>query len=519
MKKLQLPIALLSALALNATIANAQWTEDASSVYLTNGTKNVGIGTVAPAFVLDIQRAGNASMSFKSTTGTANMILDRANNTATASVSYRTNGAPTFQTGTVGTDNFVIRNIFLGAPAFCVVQSNNNVGIATNTPSASFSVNNKLLVDAVNGDMSFSDQLGSITFPAVSGAADAMINMFASGIGNGDRMVIAHSPGFSTYGLQYQDATDKFNFIGNGSNVLTADLANLRVGIGSNAPTTKLHVVGASTLAGNTAVTGTLNVSGATTIGGILDVNGDTIRFGSVERLIDGGANTIATNSTFRPETDLGANLGSTIYRWNNVFAGNSVSIGGTSTVLPLHVDGGTDVGLASGGYACFGATTAENVTIDNNEIMARNNGAASSLFVQHSGGNTVINANGGAVCIGIGTPATGYLVSVDGKLIAEEVRVELSGNWPDYVFSNDYKMLSIEELENHIATYNHLPNVPSAAEVAADGIMLGEMQTKTMEKVEENALYIIELNNKLKAQDQLIQKLLKEVEALKNDK
>jgi hypothetical protein len=518
MKKLQLPIAMLSALMFSATFVNAQWTENATSVYLTNGTKNVGIGTTTPGFVLDIQRAGNASMSFKSTTGTANMILDRANNTATASVSYRTNGAPTFQTGTVGTDNFVIRNVFLGAPAFCVVQANNYVGVGTNVPSASFSVNNKVLVDAVNGDLSLTDQLGSITFPAVLGAADAMINLFASGTVNDDRMVIAHSPSYQTWGLQYQDASDKMNFIGAGSPVLTADLANLRVGVGTTSPSAKFHVVGTSTLAGATTITSTLNVSGLTTIGGSLNVNGDTVSFGSIERLIDGGASTIATNATLRPENDHGTNLGTPTYRWNRGYIQN-LSIGGTNVTLPLNVDGGTDVGLASGGFACFGTTTGLNIAIDDNEIMARSNGATSPLYFQNSGGNTILNANGGAVTIGTITPATGYLLSVDGKVIAEEVRVELSGSWPDYVFSPDYKRLSIEELENHITLNQHLPNVPSAAEVASEGIMLGQMQTKTMEKVEENALYIIELNNKLKAQDLLIQKLLKEVEGLKSNR
>ncbi|HQV00065.1 MAG TPA: hypothetical protein PLO59_02840, partial [Bacteroidia bacterium] len=75
----------------------------------------LGIGTTAPGFLLDVQTPGNASANFKSGTGTANLIIDRGNSTATSSVSYRTAGTPTWQTGTLGTDNFSIRNIALGS--------------------------------------------------------------------------------------------------------------------------------------------------------------------------------------------------------------------------------------------------------------------------------------------------------------------------------------------------------------------------------------------------------------------
>jgi hypothetical protein len=69
-----------------------------------------------------------------------------------------------------------------------------------------------------------------------------MMIMFETGTSNADRMVIQHSPAFPTWGLQYQDATDKFNFLGGGAPVLTADLGNGRVGVGTISPAQKLHV-------------------------------------------------------------------------------------------------------------------------------------------------------------------------------------------------------------------------------------------------------------------------------------
>ncbi|CUU34574.1 MAG: hypothetical protein N2045_10345 [Fimbriimonadales bacterium] len=69
------------------------------------------------------------------------------------------------------------------------------------------------------------------------------LRMFESGTNNPDRMVIAHSPGFTNWGLQYQDVDDKFNFLSGGTAVMTVDLGNRRVGIGTRAPEVPLHVV------------------------------------------------------------------------------------------------------------------------------------------------------------------------------------------------------------------------------------------------------------------------------------
>ena len=98
-----------------------------------------------------------------------------------------------------------------------------------------------------------------------------------------------------------------------------------------------------------------------------------------------------------------------------------------------------------------------------------------------------------------------GYKLRVYGKIISEEVRVQLKTAWPDYVFGKNYKLRSLPEIEKYIAENNHLPNIPAAAEVEKSGIALGEMQSKMMEKIEELTLYIIELNKRLDAQENKI--------------
>jgi hypothetical protein len=105
-------------------------------------------------------------------------------------------------------------------------------------------------------------------------------------------------------------------------------------------------------------------------------------------------------------------------------------------------------------------------------------------------------------------TPAVGYKLSIDGKVICEELRVQTSSAWPDYVFSKDYALLPLEELERSIKTNKHLPNIPPAEEVEKNGFDVGDMNKKLLEKVEELTLYLIELKKENKALTQRVNAL-----------
>ncbi len=108
-----------------------------------------------------------------------------------------------------------------------------------------------------------------------------------------------------------------------------------------------------------------------------------------------------------------------------------------------------------------------------------------------------IIKDNGNVL---IGTPYKdpGYKLAVGGKVICEELKVQLRGSWPDYVFSPTYKLRPLEEVEAHIKSENHLPGIPAAAELEKEGIEVGDMQQKMMEKIEELTLYLIEQNKRL---------------------
>jgi hypothetical protein len=111
---------------------------------------------------------------------------------------------------------------------------------------------------------------------------------------------------------------------------------------------------------------------------------------------------------------------------------------------------------------------------------------------------------------VGTTNGATGFIASIGGKLIAEEVRVELEASWPDYVFADGYNLMPLEQLKKEINQHKHLPGIPSAAQIEEQGgVDLGAIQTKLVEKVEELTLYIIqlkELNDKLQASNQELQ-------------
>lgn len=166
---------------------------------------------------------------------------------------------------------------------------------------------------------------------------------------------------------------------------------------------------------------------------------------------------------------------------------------------------GGTGISFYNGTDGAFGGAV---FPTDTTLVLWSNSGTNNYLVLQPSWGNTGIgtfspNAKlhlNGSMLIGGNSAriASGYQLSVDGKIIAEEVRVLASTSWPDYVFSDDYKLMPLEELEKSIRQNRHLPGIPAAAIVEKEGVELGDMNKRLMEKVEELTLYIIELNKKL---------------------
>ncbi|WP_255409462.1 LamG domain-containing protein [Aquimarina sp. I32.4] len=105
---------------------------------------------------------------------------------------------------------------------------------------------------------------------------------------------------------------------------------------------------------------------------------------------------------------------------------------------------------------------------------------------------------------VGIGTTTPDSKLTVKGKIHAEEVKIDLSVPAPDYVFKKEYDLLSIEEVQAHIKEKGHLPNIPSAIEMETNGVELGIMNMKLLEKIEELTLYTIDQEKKIKQQQEV---------------
>jgi hypothetical protein len=119
-----------------------------------------------------------------------------------------------------------------------------------------------------------------------------------------------------------------------------------------------------------------------------------------------------------------------------------------------------------------------------------------------------------GNVTIGTATPGTGYMLTVAGKVICTELKVQLQP-FPDYVFDKDYKLLTLAEVQAHINIYHRLPGMPAASEIESNGMEIGKMQGKVVEKVEEATLYILQLNKENEQLKQQLENVMQTLTAL----
>lgn len=77
---------------------------------------------------------------------------------------------------------------------------------------------------------------------------------------------------------------------------------------------------------------------------------------------------------------------------------------------------------------------------------------------------------------------------------------------WPDYVFKPEYKLQPLGEVKTYIEKNGRLPGIPSESEVTQNGLSVGEMNVKLLEKIEEMTLHMIQLQariTELEAQDE----------------
>ncbi len=216
----------------------------------------------------------------------------------------------------------------------------------------------------------------------------------------------------------------------------------------------------------------------------------------------------------------------------NNTYVGYLAghnSTGSNNTFLGRNAGSGEVTTATGSGNVLIGNSAGSKLTSENNQLYI-NNSDRSNPLIYGNFATSVRELKFNAKKVGIGfeiDPATSnnegfgifpvgstipniadYRLFVKGGILAEEVRIRLQGDWADYVFAKDYKLLSLKDTEKYIAENGHLPNMPSAEKVKAEGVELGNIVTLQQEKIEELTLHLIEQQKQieeLKAQVQLL--------------
>ncbi|CAL2106799.1 conserved exported hypothetical protein [Tenacibaculum sp. 190524A02b] len=186
-------------------------------------------------------------------------------------------------------------------------------------------------------------------------------------------------------------------------------------------------------------------------------------------------------------------------------FLGANVGVGTNTPSAKLEVNG--SLLLKSTPYVSYGierangAKAAFAITSNTHDAFLSSSGNLKFLTDNLDGNDTstkMLLTRDGRLGIGTTKIPTEYKLAVDGSIGAREIKVE-SRTWPDYVFTKEYTLPTLKEVEKHINEKGHLPNIPSAKEVKKNkGIELGEMNRKLLEKVEELTLYTIQQEKQL---------------------
>lgn len=245
--------------------------------------------------------------------------------------------------------------------------------------------------------------------------------------------------------------------------------------------------------------------------------SGQSTTLGSMNAFL--GTNSGLFNTTGAQNTFFGAFSGrNNTTGSQNVYLGSFSGWSGTSATRNTAIGHEAGFNTTTGGNNVFLGYRAgrSNVLGSSNVFIGHEAGfnetGSNKLYIDNSNtANPLVYGNFSSNQLGVNTSdiPVGYTLAVKGKIITEELKIRLYSTWPDYVFTKDYNLMPLKEVEQFIQKNGHLPNIPSAAEVAESGFETGEMNAKLLEKIEELTLHMIELEKK-------VDQLTKENAALK---
>lgn len=305
-------------------------------------------------------------------------------------------------------------------------------------------------------------------------------------------------------------AGSNFNTIINGNN-------NGFVGIGTTAPLQNLHIKGSTNLMSYTEEEFDDLTASLSAVIRLEDVAYNApISLSSMNRTAhwDIAASAGRKGLYFRTDDGLGGEYQHVILTLKEN-TGN-VGIGTLNPTEKLHVRGDqypvfmkvqNDIGFAKIGFnGAHGIIESDhrlqlNYYSGQDVVVGGQAPGAGSFYSMH---NSYLAYDDGQVAIGCYDFDPGSLLTVDGKITAEDVEIKVL-DYPDYVFAKDYKLMTFDELRAYIALNNHLPNVPSATQVSKEGLSISNNSRVQMEKIEELTLYILQLEQRLKELEETV--------------
>jgi hypothetical protein len=374
--------------------------------------------------------------------------------------------------GTFSGNNFGQFIVRMNGTDRVFVDPSGEVGIGINTPFTKLHIDNGQdagLSNALNGFVMLGN--GSNDGPNI--VIDDNEIMARTGYGNFGPLTLQNDGGDLKVG------SDNRLFVSSAGNV----------GIGTGTPAARLHVAGGG------------YINNGSGIGLILDGTDPDIRFRQ------NGTASASIQAISGVNLSIAATSGSIILNTINV------GIGTFAPNSKLHVVGQTLMNNGSGdalnltGRALVNKSNEAILINGTNSYVQFSQGGIAQSFIGHpNGGNLTLGVHNGlleiaAPQVAIGTivpAASGYRLTVDGKIICEELKVQVRTSWPDYVFGNDYELMPLDELRKYTMTNKHLPNIPDASVMEKNGMEVGEMQRKMVEKLEELTLYILQLEEKI---------------------
>ncbi len=305
------------------------------------------------------------------------------------------------------------------------------------------------------------------------------------------------------------------NFIGTTDNQpLVLRVNNQRAGFFDNSTYDNLFLGSGSGISNVTSGTPTSPTSGGLNVGlGTKTLQSNTTGAGNTAI----GSNALLLNTTGYYNTAIGfaslftnstgaqnINIGS--YSGFSSNGNNNIGIGIAS--LQTNATGSQNIGIGTGaGYSNAGSNSiflgfqAGYNEMESNKLYIANSNTTTPLIYGDFAAKYLAV---GEISVSERNAATtgGYRLLVKGGMITEKIKVAVasSTDWADYVFEPSYKLMSLDKVESFVKENKHLPNVPSAEEMAKNGLDVTLTSAKLMEKIEELTLYMIELNKEVKA-------------------